>query len=345
MARDDHETLRARLFRGGFFRNAARGSGQPARPNGGRWLALVPVTVCVLFFALLVPRAAPADAVPVPAVDEREVEAVRGRDRALAAKARSERLATDVLAVGSALRALHERDAEAVDGATAEETHGLYRALSFAAVGVLGRPDGARDLVALRALQLESFLTELGRREGTGESSAELVALSGTFTARMRDAGWATDRRILLDEDERRVVFKTMWNALVAVQATELALTLDEQRVLYRLYLTRPHAPEGKRRELDAERSAARTTADCERVVFNETRAKELWRADKIKRFTQVDPSYPAMYALGVAYLRAGENDLASAAFRHAVEDHPDGPFALRARNHLAMAIRADIAP
>lgn len=305
----------------------------------------MPVTVCVILFLLLFPRATRPDAVPVPAVDERAIREAAAHDRDLAAHARTERLPSDVLAVGSALRALHARDARDASGdgsadVAPEETHALYQTLAFAVSSVLSRPDGARDLVALRAVQVETFLVELARSEAEGAPSPELVALAGAFMARMRDAGWADERHVRLDEDERRIVFKSTWNALVRTNAPELQPSLDEQRVLYRLYLTRPHPPSPKRREIEAERSAVRTEADCERVRADEARATELWRADKIKRLGALDPSYPTMYALGVAYSRAGERDLALTAFRKALDEHPEGPFALRARNHLAMAVK-----
>jgi TolA-binding protein len=77
------------------------------------------------------------------------------------------------------------------------------------------------------------------------------------------------------------------------------------------------------------------------RVNAEERREAELWRVDKIRKLALIDPSYPGSYALGIAYYRAGRYDLAADAFTAFISAHPDGPYALRAKNHLKAALAA----
>lgn len=310
-----------------------------ARPKESRGLALVPVVVCVLLLALMMPRAAAPESVPLPQVDERALSRITETDRALARRARAERLPPELLAVGSAFRGVqlveanpaHEEDA-AVNART--ELNDALRVLRQ-------RDPSMEGLVALRAVQLDAFLDEVARFETTGEKTRALEELGGAFVERMRAVGWVEGTKLVPDERQLRVAYKSMWNAVVGDFAKGLALGLDEQRVLYMLYLARPHPPEARRAELEAERRVAKTEAECLRAAGSARRATESWRAEKIRQLGRIDPSYPTDYALGVAYYRQEQYDLAVAAFRSWIDAHPDGPLALRARNHLKAAIHA----
>ncbi len=313
-----------------------------ATKKESRGLALVPVTVCVLLLALMMPRAAKPDSVPLPDVDERAVAAVVKADRARAAQARASRLPQDILAVGTAFRAVQAADAHA-RGPDDEASYNARTELREA-LSVVRRRASAAELVSLRAVQLEAFLEEVRRFEATGETSRELEELAGAFVERMRAVGWVEDHRMVPDESQLRVAYKTMWNAVVGEGTPELALTLDEHRVLYGLYLSRPHPPETRRAELEAERKAAKSDVECERAAVNARRATEKWRADKIRQLGRIDPSYPTDYALGVAYFRGDQHDLAVKSFRTWLDAHPDGPWSLRARNHLKAAVEASAA-
>lgn len=341
MARDD--TVRKSPLPAHVERALARARGggdrKPEPSRGGRWLALVPVSVAVVLFALLMPWATPPDAVPLPDVDERAVAEVARADRARAERARADRLPGDVLAVGSAVRAMNLADAKQADDVAVAAAR---RHLDDALAAAMARAGAEEDLVALRAVQLEAFLGEVARFEATGDVSEELEALGGGFVRKARAAGWIQGSRVLLGEPELRAAYKVVWNALAGTDVRPaFQPTLDEQRVLYRTYLSLPHPPEAVRPGLDAERRAATTEADCERARFNEHRATELWRAEKIKKLGAIDPTYPTGYALGVAYYRAGRYDLAVEAFRAWLDAHPDGPWSLRARNHLKASLAA----
>jgi hypothetical protein len=308
--------------------------------KGSRWLAVIPVTVAVLMFLLLVPRAAPPEDIPLPQVDGLALRAVVADDVARARDARANRLPTDILAIGSGVRGLNKQftssDPEGIAPARAVLDDALRGAASREPKVVIDQ------LRTLRAVQLEEFLVEVARFESTGQQSPELLELGGGFIERMTDAGWIHGHTLVLDDAQRRVAFKLVWTAMVGgAQSPELALALDEQRALYTLYLTRPHVPDGQRTSFEGMRRSAATGDECSTVALKQRLASELWRADKIKKLGEIDPAYPTAYALGVAYYRAGRYDQSMDAFRSWMDAHPDGPLALRARNYWKAAFTA----
>lgn len=315
----------------------------PGAARSGRWLALVPVGMAAIMLALVMPRSAAPHDVPLPAVDARALARIERDDSARAAAARETRLPDEVLAVGTAFRAFQRKQATA---AGADEIMAARTTLDHT-LGLLvgdGRDRAAAfdRLVSLRAVQLESFLAEVARFEATGAVSDELVDVGGAFIERMRSAGWVDGQRVLLTPAERRATFKIVWFTIVGSGSIPtLSPTLDEQRALYTLYLTRPHAPEAQRASFAVQRRDATTAEDCARVDLHERLAAEAWRADKIKRLGEIDPTYPTAYALGIAHYRAARYDQSVDAFRAWLEAHPDGPYALRARNHLKAALVA----
>lgn len=324
-------------------RAAAAGGGRRAPPSGtksARWLALVPVTAGLLMMLLMMPRAAPPEDIPLPSIDGKALQAIEKDDAARAAAARESRLPSGVLLVGTSLRALNQALAT---NASDEDVSIARTALdhAFAAVAVDG--EQAFDaLRSLRAVQLEAFLAEVEKFESTGVVTTELDALAGGFVDRMYAAGWLEGNKVVLDDHERRAAYKLVWSAQIGAERMKpLALALDEQRVLYTLYLRRPHAPEAQRASYETQRINAKDRADCDRAVAQEQLAAEQWRLEKVKRLGELDPTYPTAYALGVAYYRVGRYDASLEAFRAWVERHPDGPLSLRARNHMKAAMAA----
>lgn len=314
--------------------------------KGDRLLALVPVTAFVFMAALLLPRTAPPGDVPVPMPDGRALASVEREDTERVASAKAARLPGDVLALGSAIRAFNALSTKpSSELEILKARHDLDDAMrAFTEPADASQRERAvSDVLTLRAVQLDAFLHEVEMFEKTGEISDDLRELGGTFVERMRDAGWVTDdHHVLLSPSQRRVAFKQVWNAVVGVDGAErFRPTLDEQRSLYALYLAHPHPPEFQREAFDAQRRAATTKAACERAEADVRRATELWRIDKIKRLGAIDPTYPTSYALGAAYFRAGRYDLSIEAYRSWLDAHPEGPYALRARNHLRAALAA----
>lgn len=319
------------------------GTRAPATPTnpGSRWLALIPVTAAVFGFLLMMPRAVPPEDVPLPQVDVRALAATRQDDKNRASGADAKRLDGDILLVGTALRQLNKA---AATNAYPDDVSKALEAVRESARAVVAH-DAARGFDALRTLrawQLEAFLAEVARFEASGKVTAELVELGGAFVERMTSAGWIEQNHVVMDEDQRRVAFKLVWASTIgAEQVPGLALTLDEQRVLYTLYLTHPHAPESEHRSYEKVRRAATTDDECAKTIAKESIAAEQWRAEKIKRLGEIDRSYPTAYALGVSYYRAGRYEQSVEQFRIWTTQHPEGPLSIRAKNHLKAAFAA----
>lgn len=313
----------------------------PAPSTSSRWLALIPVTAALLMFLLVVPRATPPEDIPLPQIDGLALRAIAEEDAARAQAARTNRLPGDVLAVGTALRTINNAMAAGDAAAAGPARATLDDALR--GVGARDPKQGVDQLKTLRALQLEEFLAEVQRFEATGQQTPELLELGGGFIERMRDAGWVRGQNVLLDDAQRRAAFKLVWTAMVGGErAAELSPSLDEERALYTLYLSHPHVPDGQRSSFEAMRRDASTSEACQAIATKERLAAELWRADKIKKLGEIDLAYPTGYALGVAYYRAGRYDMSMDAFRAWMDHHPDGPLALRARNHWKAAFFAN---
>ena len=159
----------------------------------------------------------------------------------------------------------------------------------------------------------------------------------------MRLAGWCDAKnKLVLDEAQRRVAFKATWNATLGFDGLpELQLTLDESRVLYTLFLQHPHAPEPIREQLESAREVATDAKTCAELAAREAAAIEGWRLDKVKKLGALDATYPTQYAVGVVQFRRQQFPAAAEAFRTWLSVHPDGPWALRARNYLKASVEA----
>jgi len=324
-------------------RASAASAGTKAAVPGtksARWLALIPVTIAALTMLLMMPRTAPPEEVPLPQIDAAALEAQRQDDIARAASARATRPNGDILLVGSTFRALNVAQ---VTGASVEDVGVARTALESAFRTAAADGDRAVEgLRTLRAFQLEAFLTEVERFEATGKSSEELEELAGPFLDHMIAAGWVQGGKVLLGDAARRAAYKLVWNAqLGADRLRGMSLGLDEQRALYMFYLTHPHASEAQRGAYETMRRRATTREECQKAIAEEHLDAEQWRIDKIRRLGELDPTYPTGYALGVAYYRSGRLEQSIESFRGWVMSHPDGPYALRARNHLKAAVTA----
>jgi hypothetical protein len=314
----------------------ARGSS--SRRAGGlrlSWLGGVPVLVALLLGPLLLPRpVAPSD-VPLPRVDERAVEDAERLDRERAARARLG-LPDDVRQLGQDLRDLN---VYAARGAAAREPDVVRRELDRL-LPLVEATLGIERVRELRAYQTQRFLEEVRAYARTGVVSAELEELGGTFVPRMEAAGWIVGKRCLMDDRELRVAYHLAWLATLGVEsAPALEPSLDEQRVLYAFYLRHPHPSEASRTALDAARRAARTPADCAALDAGERLAAEAWRLERVDRLGRLDPEYPHAFARGVVLFRLARYEDSARAFQAWLDAHPDGPLAIRARNHLRAAL------
>jgi len=145
-----------------------------------------------------------------------------------------------------------------------------------------------------------------------------------------------------MDEATLRVMFKLAFNAATQLEGLpDFEPTLDELRVLYTFYLQHPHAPDKARAQLDQHRKTAHTEKECKLIDASERLAAETWRLEKIEKLEKIDPAYPTAYARGVQLFRLDRYGDSARAFETWLDAHPDGPFTLRARNHLRAALRA----
>jgi hypothetical protein len=88
--------------------------------------------------------------------------------------------------------------------------------------------------------------------------------------------------------------------------------SLNEWRAYYRFMLGRP-VPEPPEREGDLRR-----------------------RLEYVAALAQHDQDYPALLARGILLYQQGAPAAAAAELQAYLEQHPEGPWTLRARNHLA---------
>lgn len=289
-------------------------SGSPApaaRPT--RWegwqLGLLAVGMALLAAWLALPRPVPPAELPLPLVDQREVTHLREREAGHVAEAEQKGLSFDARAVGELLR----RHGAAVFEGDAHRALRAQQDVRSRARELLRR-GGARELSQLRAVQTQLFAAALARFERTGKRDAELQELSGNFEAKARAVGWLAGSRLALSEQQLFVLYRVRWTELVGVREEPLLrLTLWDYRVYYRILLL---YPEG-RSELER---------DSARLSYVEALARR-------------DGDYPQLLARGVLLYRMGQPASAAAALLQHLEAHPDGLWALRARNYALAAL------
>ena len=308
----------------------------------GAGLALVPVVICVLLGALLMPHAAVPDDVPLPIIDEVSLAKLEAEDDARQRQVDEAGLSGEVRALGSDLRAFHELQAEgARDMARLLEAKDrVYASRTRVMAG-----EGSDLVRKLFSVQLAKFKAEVASFRATGEESLELRALSGTFLSRMRSASWVKGRDVRLTDAELRVLYKSMWALDVGLESdANFSLSLDEKKVLFRLFLRSPHPPEQLRGVFVEAKRRATGTVECGRVEEEERLSAEKWRIQKIVQLADIDASYPKDYALGAAYYRAGDYAASMQSYRRFLDAHADGPLVLRARNYYRSALAANAA-
>jgi len=278
-----------------------------------------------------VPRSVDPLELPEPTLSPRALAAVARADEALAAQAEREaaggaRLDFDVRTLGSAIRAYGIADA---GGNDVEIVAARQRVAQAARVA---RQRSEEEVIKLRAFQLRLFLRALRHWESQGEELPELRELGGAFIPMAGRNGWIEDGVIVMDDAVRRAIFKKRWNELTLLRGTRFDLSLDEQRALYRFLLRRP-----PRDELEAAEAARlpRGTGTSDRALYG----AEQYRMRKIDELGPIDPAYPAAVARGVVLYRLRRYALAADQFRRHLEDHPDGPFTLRAQNYLRASL------
>jgi hypothetical protein len=315
--------------------NAAAG----ANTNWSRHLegwqpGLVAIAVAGLGLLLALPQSVPPTELPLPLVPPASLESARTREQARAAhlvRRTSESgagAAYDLRVAGDLLRQIgradHDKDREQV---------GVLRDKLAGTLATIRRTPALGDeaLVELRAFQEQAFLRELSRWETTGEASAELVEIAGDFLPLAERSGWVRPpHRLILDDAVRGALFRKRFGELTSLRDGAFVLTVDEQRHLLGFFLL--HPPPG---------GAGPPIADAEL----RNRATAQWLLRKVDELASIDAAYPVAFARGVLLFQMGDPASSALAFRAHLARHPDGPFTLRARNHLRAAeARLDVA-
>jgi hypothetical protein len=269
---------------------------------------LLAVVIAVVAALLGIPHAVPPDVLPLPHVDTLECRRAEGADVERARQALAEELPFETRAVGEAFRRFGESNAAQRTGVAADQ---LAEVRERARIALKVR--GVDSLERLLALQSEMFLDLLVRWERGEKVDAQIAELGGNFLAKAKSAGWLSDGRHLdATRSERRVLFRVRWVDVVALRdQPALAPTANDWRVYYRFLLLHPNH--------GGDQAAAESQLHYVSVV------------------EKVDLEYPGAFARGVLYYRMGLYGKSEAAFRAELE-RPDGPWRLRARNHLLAA-------
>jgi hypothetical protein len=170
-------------------------------------------------------------------------------------------------------------------------------------------------LLRLRAVQTRLFEESVERWQRTGKADRELVELAGNFEERARRSGLVgQDGRLVFSSAELFVLYRVRWTELVgALDDTEFRPTLQELRAYYRALMSHPEG-------------ANELERDSSRLAY-------------VGALQTRDGEYPASLARGVLHYRLGQRAAAAAAFEEHLAANPDGPYALRARNHLLAAL------
>src|SRR5512133_212936 len=297
-------------------------SGQTA-PIVARWLegwAVVfpSVGIALLSTWLALPQGTMPDYLPMPTLRQDELATLRREVLTARQRVQTRPLEYELRRVGELMRQLGRQwhQGESVSVAQRERLRGLVRAVRAKV--------GDEPLNRLRAVQSQLFLLALNTWDKTGVESEDAIELGGDFLIKARQLGWlegpadctkpigvSSNRCVLsLDQDERAALFLNRW--------TELASSSGDDQLhiesAWKLLALR-----------------ARLKQPLRRLGVEDLRL--------IDRMARADPSYPGALAKGLLLVRLGDRQQAIEAFRAQLEAHPNGPFALRARNHLVYAI------
>jgi hypothetical protein len=289
----------------------AQAEDRPPLEGMGAVLTLGALLVSTAYLAI--PRAAEPSLVPLPQPDRRVLARQRAEETRLSDEARRVPLSFEVRAVGDAFRRL---GAGTVVGQGVP--NGTLRDLQKLAAGALATGNG-RPLLALRSVQSELFVAAARDWDTSGKVGTELRELGGDFPEIAEQRGFRKGGRLVLDDEELGTLFRMRWCELTGTKGSPpLAPSLDELRSFYALLLAHS-APGGD--------------PGSDRVGLLAVAA-----------LSKLDPRYPAALARGVLLYRSGAQAAAANAFRDQLSQQEDGPFRLRARNHLLAAL-ADLPP
>lgn len=294
---------------------------QQNRPQGGRvgsghsgqrvprarfgwlegWALILPSVGLALIAALLaVPRATAPRWVPEPLVRPHILAVDLKHAAGLAVQARTRPLPYAVRELGELYRRLGRLQHDNAEPLVAVQVRAWQERLRTVQARV-----GNAPVLQLRALQCELLAAAIQHWQSTGVVNDDLIELGGDL---VRVVGANS-----LSEPERWALALKRWTSLAGL-GSHAAFRVSREIELTQLHFFYRH-PNREDEPLDT-------------------------RVRILRRYGEIDPNYPMHYALGVLFSLNGRIDMAFAFFSKHLENHPDGAFYLRARNHLIWAAR-----
>lgn len=284
------------------------------------WQAgLVVVVTAILVLAVVTPRPVFPEDIPLPLPRHRALKHLVREESTRAKLATQQGLPFEVRQVGESFR----RYGLAVAAGDKRQAGYLHQALARHVHDARRHPEEL--MLQLRAYQTESFLRELRVLESTGVESVELKELGGDFVQTAKEAGWLrphrSGMRLAADDDVRRILFRKRWNEVLVVSAPSFRISLDEERAFHAFLFNHPivSAPPG-----------ADERMRCQ--------AANEYLLRKVTAYGAIDSDYPTDYVRGILLLRLGRHQAALMPLVRFLENNPDGPHTLRARNTLRYA-------
>ena len=268
----------------------------------GWQLGLFVIGMAVLSALLVVPRNVPPELVPPPIIDRLEQRQAAEAEARRATRGR-EGLGLDIRSVGEAVRR-YGRAAYAAPDLTSQVQAQLRRLAAEA----LAR-QGPEPLLELRALQTELFVAAVASHPE--QAPAEAIELAGGLMLAGERQAWLTPPPLGADENELGTLYRLYWSEATGLRAHPFAPTLNEWRVYYRFLLGRP-------------------TPDADRA--GDLRRK----LEYVAALEHHDQEYPAHLARGVLLYQSGAAVQSAIELQRHLQQSPDGPWSLRARNYLA---------
>jgi len=150
----------------------------------------------------------------------------------------------------------------------------------------------------------------------TGVETEDLAVVGGDAVRTFRSNGWVRP-----DEPEIDLVLRALYKrrfAGLVVPDASLALDPTEERARVRFFMLHPPPP---------------PVDDPQRLFF--------WQfiLSQTSEAAALDPTYPVHYARGIALFHMGRYEASAVAFDVFLSEAADGPYRLRAVNHLKAAI------
>jgi hypothetical protein len=267
------------------------------------WPLILPSAGLALIAAILaVPRPTEPRWVPEPVMHPRILDAELARATALAGQARAQPLPFAVRELGEVYRRIGRTQYEVTKPFVSDQVQAWRGMLRTVQEHV-----GNQPVLQLRALQCELLVAAIHDWQSTGNIGENLIELGGDMVPLVR----ATHET--LTEPMQWALALKRWTSLAGL---------------------------GKQNDFSASREVELTQLH---FFYQQPPVGEdllAIRMHIVKRYADLDSSYPVDYAVGVLLVQSGRADTAATYFAKHLQLHPNGAFALRARNHLLWTAR-----